>query len=643
MNSTIYKPATPPLSSHPSLLFPQIAACKTMRDLNQVHALFIKTGQIHDPLAAAEILKFCALSSRRDTEYARSVFLQMREPNCFSWNTIIRALAESDVDDDQPMEEALLLFCQMVSNGFVEPNRFTFPSVLKACAKIGNVEMGKQVHGMVLKFGLERDEFVVSNLVRMYVMCGVTKDAHFLFSRNVIDSGNMHKVIRDSRRQEGNVVLCNVMVDGYVRLGDFKAARELFDRMPQRSVVSWNVMISGYAQNGLFKEAIEMFRDMQLGEVRPNYVTLVSVLPAISRLGALELGKWVHLYAEKNKFEINDVLGSALVDMYSKCGSIEKALQVFETLPKENPITWNAIISGLAMHGRAKDALHYFSRMEQAGVVPSDVAYIAVLSACSHAGLVEEGRTFFSHMVTVAGFEPRIEHYGCMVDLLGRAGHLKEAEELILNMPIRQDEVIWKALLGACKMHGNIEMGKRVAKVLMGMAPHDSGSYVALSNLYASSGDWKGVSEMRLMMEDMDIRKDPGCSWIELDGVIHEFLVEDESHPRAKEIHLMLEEISNQLRTAGYKPDTTQVLLNMDEEEKETSLHYHSEKIAIAFGLIATSPQTPLRIVKNLRICEDCHSSIKVISKIYKRKIIVRDRKRFHHFEHGTCSCMDYW
>ncbi|KAH7517502.1 hypothetical protein FEM48_Zijuj09G0071600 [Ziziphus jujuba var. spinosa] len=202
MNSTIYKPATPPLSSHPSLLFPQIAACKTMRDLNQVHALFIKTGQIHDPLAAAEILKFCALSSRRDTEYARSVFLQMREPNCFSWNTIIRALAESDVDDDQPMEEALLLFCQMVSNGFVEPNRFTFPSVLKACAKIGNVEMGKQVHGMVLKFGLERDEFVVSNLVRMYVMCGVTKDAHFLFSRNVIDSGNMHKVIRDSRRQE---------------------------------------------------------------------------------------------------------------------------------------------------------------------------------------------------------------------------------------------------------------------------------------------------------------------------------------------------------------------------------------------------------------------------------------------------------
>lgn len=477
----------------------------------------------------------------------------MRGPNCFSWNTIIRALAESSVDDDdddQPLE-ALALFRQMLCDGLVEPNRFTFPSVLKACAKMGNAEMGRQVHGMVVKCGLESDEFVLSNLVRMYVMCGVLKDAHLLFCRNVDNFGDTYKVVWDERRQEGNVVLWNVMVDGCVRLGDLKAAKNLFDGMPQRSVVSWNVMISGYAQNGFFKEATEMFREMQLGDVRPNYVTLVSVLPAISRLGALELGKWVHLYAEKNEIDVSDVLGSALVDMYSKCGSVDKALQVFETLPKENPITWNAIIGGLAMHGRAEDALHYFSRMEPAGITPSDVAYIAVLSACSHAGLVEEGRYFFNHMITVAGLEPRIEHYGCLVDLLGRAGHLEEAGELVLNMPMKQDEVIWKALLGACKMHGNVEMGNRVAKVLMEMAPRDSGSYIALSNLYASSGDWEGVSEVRLMMKDMDIRKDPGCSWIELDGVIHEFLVEDESHPRAKEIRLMLEEISNKLRLAA--------------------------------------------------------------------------------------------
>lgn len=602
----------------------------------------IKTAQIHDPLAAAEVLRFCALSNYRDIHYARKVFDQMHQPNCFSWNTIIRALAESN-DDGEPLA-AFLLFFQMVCDASVEPNQFTFPSVLKACAQTSRLKEGMQVHGLVVKYGLDSDEFVVSNLVRMYVMCGVMKDAHLLFIRNSIEFDEGDEVVRNNKKkEEGNVVLWNVMVDGYLRLGEFGAARKLFDSMPQRSVVSWNVLISGYAQNGLFKEAIEMFREMQMGDVCPNYVTLVCVLPAISRFGALELGKWVHLYAEKNGIEIDDVLGSALVDMYSKCGSIEKALQVFERLPRKNAITWSTIIGGLAMHGRANDALDYFSRMERSGVTPSDVTYIGVLSACSHAGLVDEGRSFFSHMVKAVGFEPRIEHYGCMVDLLGRAGHLEEAEELILNMPIKPDDVIWKALLGACKIHGNIEMGRRVAKVLMDMVPHDSGSYVALSNMYASSGNWEAVADVRLMMKEMDIRKDPGCSWIELDGEIHEFLVDDDSHSRAKEIHSMLDEIANQLRLIGYRPDTSQVLLNLDEEEKESALQYHSEKIAVAFGLICTSPHTPLWIVKNLRICEDCHSSMKLISKIYKRKIIIRDRKRFHHFEHGSCSCKDYW
>ncbi|KAM1458415.1 hypothetical protein ACFX13_036323 [Malus domestica] len=635
MTSTVCNPTTPP-SSHPSSLFPQITSCKTIRDLRQVHAHFIKTRQIHDPLAAAEILRFYALSTHRSIQCARSVFTQMEKPNYFSWNTIIRALAESSVNDHSL--DALFFFSQMVADGSVGPNKFTFPSVLKACAKMGNLEVGKCVHGMAVKFGLESDGFVVSNLVRMYVMCEVMEDANLLFSRSVGDFG-----VLNGRKQEGNVVLWNVIVDGYVRVGDFRAARELFDKMPHRSVVSWNAMISGYAQNGFFKEAVEMFRDMQIGNVCPNYVTLVSVLPAISRLGALELGKWIHLYANKNGIGIDDVLGSALVDMYSKCGSFEKALVVFEQLPKRNVITWNAIISGLAMHGRVEDALDYFSKMERAGVVPSDVTYIGILSACSHAGLVEKGRSFFNHMVNVVGLEPRIEHYGCMVDLLGRAGLLEEAEELILNMPIQPDDVTWKALLGACKMQGNIDMGKRVTEILMDLAPRDSGSYIALSNMYASLGNWEEVAKVRLRMKDLDIRKDPGGSSIELDGAIHEFVVEDESHPRAGEIHSMLEEISEKLSLEGHRPNTTQVLLNMDEEEKQSALRYHSEKIATAFGLISTAAQTTLRIVKNLRICEDCHSSIKLISKIYKRKIVVRDRKRFHHFENGLCSCKDYW
>ncbi|KAI9112301.1 hypothetical protein K1719_016824 [Acacia pycnantha] len=610
--------------------------------MKQFHALFIKTAQIHDLSLATEFLKLCATSDYRDTEYALSVFAQLPERNCFSYNTVIRALAESD-DGYGPLD-AFFLFNQMVSDGIVEPNRFTFPSVLKACSRAARLEEGKQVHGFVIKCGFDSDEFVMTNSLRMYVMCGSMEDAQILFTRNIDGDEDMNKMVNYNKRKlEGNVVLWNVMIDGYVRLGNIKAAAELFDIMHQRSVVSWNVMISAYAQNAVFMKAIETFHKMQMEGVSPNRVTLVSVLPAISRLGALELGKWVHLYAQKNKIPIDDVLGSALVDMYAKCGTIEKAIQVFETLPKRNVITWNAIIGGLAMHGRANDALNYFSRMERSRVSPSDVTYIAILSACSHAGLVDKGRYFFNHMVDKLRLEPRIEHYGCMVDLLGRAGLLEEAEDLILNMRIRSDDVIWKALLGACKMHKNIEVGGRAAEVLMQLAPHDSGAYVALSNMYAEVGDWGAVAEVRLKMKDLDIRKDPGCSWIEIDGAINEFVVEDDSHPRAREIHSMLKEISHKLSLEGHRPDTTQILLNMDEEQKESLLHYHSEKIAVTFGLISTSPKTPLKVVKNLRICEDCHSSMKLISKIYERKITIRDRKRFHHFEHGSCSCMDYW
>ncbi|KOM39251.1 hypothetical protein LR48_Vigan03g263300 [Vigna angularis] len=624
----------------PHIGVPQIRTCKSMRELKQVHAFFVKTARTHDTTIATEILRLGATSDFRDIGYALSVFDQMPNRNCFAWNTVIRALAETQ----DRLLDAFFVFCKMVTEATVEPNRFTFPSVLKACAVMARFEEGKQVHGLVLKFGLVNDEFVVTNLLRMYVMCGSMDDAHVLFYRNVEGVDDVRRLVREERRGEFNVVLCNVMVDGYVRVGNLKAARDLFDRMAQRSVVSWNVMISGYAQNGFYREAIEVFRRMtQMRDMSPNRVTLISVLPAISRLGALELGKWVHLYAEKSKIRIDDVLGSALVDMYAKCGSIEKAILVFEELPQNNVITWNVVISGLAMHGKANDVFNYLSRMEKCGISPSDVTYIAILSACSHAGLVDKGRSFFNDMVNRVGLEPKIEHYGCMVDLLGRAGYLEEAEQLILSMPMKPDDVIWKALLGSCKMHKNIEIGTRVAEVLMQLAPHDSGAYVALSNMYASSGNWDGVAEVRLMMKDMDIRKDPGCSWIEIDGVTHEFLVEDDSHPRAKDIHSMLKEISNKLSLEGHMPDTTQVLLKMDEKNKEIVLHYHSEKIAVAFGLISTPPKTSLCIVKNLRICEDCHSSMKLIAKMYERKIVIRDRKRFHHFEHGSCSCMDYW
>ncbi|GKC31618.1 pentatricopeptide repeat-containing protein [Tanacetum coccineum] len=464
----------------------------------------------------------------------------------------------------------------------------------------------------------------------MYVMCGQVNDANLLF--------------KGKKEALGNVVVWNVMVDGYVRVGEIGKARMLFDEMVERSVVSWNSMVSGYAQNGFYMEALELFREMQMeGDVTPNYVSLMSVLPAISGLGALEIGKWVHFFAVRNGIKIDPMLGSALIDMYSKCGSIEEALQLFESLSQKNVITWNSIITGLAIHGRAKDALDHFTKMQESGISPNDVTYISVLTACSHAGLLYKGMSIFDQMFQTDGLKPRIEHYGCMVDLLGRAGQLQEAENLLLKMPGEPDDVVLKALLGACKKHGNIEIGERVAKRLLEIDPQDGAPYVALSNMYASLANWDGVTETRLKMKENDVKKDPGCSWIEVDGSIHEFVVADESHAKTKDIYMMLEEIKDRLSLAGYKPDTSQVLLRMDDAEKESVLSYHSEKIAVAFGLISMTRETTVKVVKNLRICDDCHSTIKLVSKIYGRRIIVRDRKRFHHFENGSCSCMDYW
>lgn len=632
------------LSSNATTLLPppnlsEIKTGITIKDLRQFHAKYIKTGQIHDPIISAEVLRSCLFSQHRDVQYARLVFDQMPEPNRFSWNTLIRAFAESD-DPSQ----ALTIFCQMLCNDNVEPNRYTFPSVLKACARASSFQQGLQIHGQVIKRGLSSDAFVLSNLIRTYVLHGAMDDAHGVFNKSVeLDGVRNVSFEGDVKKQEGYVVLWNVMIDGYLRLGEMGLARQLFDEMPQRSVVSWNGMVAGYAQNGFFQEALETFHEMQMSNVCPNYVTLVSVLPAISHLGAIGLGKWIHTYVLKREIEVNDELGSALIHMYSKCGCISLALQVFEGLSWRNVITWNAIIGGLAMHGRAKDAVDHFLKMEQAGVKPSGVTFIGLLSACSHGGLVDEGRYFFNKMIRVYGLRHRIEHYGCMVDLFGRAGLLEEAEQLVLNMPMQPDDVIWKALLGACKIHGNVEMGERVAKRLIELAPHDSGCYVTVSNMYSSLRNWDAVAKVRLKMKEMDITKDPGCSLIEIDGVIHEFLVEDDSHPRTEEIQSMLEEMVCRLRLEGYMPDTTQVLLNIDEEERESTLHYHSEKIAIAFGLISTSRNTTLQVVKNLRMCADCHASIKFVSKLYARKIVVRDRNRFHHFEDGFCSCGDYW
>lgn len=443
---------------------------------------------------------------------------------------------------------------------------------------------------------------------------------------------------------ERSLVSWSTMISGYAKVGNLEEARRLFDSMPERNVVSWNAMIAGYAQNEKYSDAVELFRQMQqVGRLAPNDVTLVSVLSACAHLGALDLGKWIDWFIRRKGMELGLFLGNALADMYAKCGCITEARRVFDKMQERDVISWSIIITGLAMNGHADEAFECFDRMIKQGEKPNDITFMGLLTACTHVGLVEKGLEYFDMMDQTYGIVPKIEHYGCVVDLLSRAGRLDEAEKLINLMPVKPNVIVWGALLGGCRIYKDVERGEQVVHRILELESDHSGSYVYLANIYASMGRLDDAAKCRLRMRDNGVMKMPGCSWLEVDNVVYEFFMGELSHPQSDKIYSMIRELRWKMKLAGYKPKTDLVVHNIDEEEKEDALSVHSEKLAIAFGLISTSEGTTIRIVKNLRVCNDCHDATKIISKIVNREIIVRDRSRFHHFRDGRCSCNDYW
>ncbi|KAG2591224.1 hypothetical protein PVAP13_5NG436300 [Panicum virgatum] len=441
-----------------------------------------------------------------------------------------------------------------------------------------------------------------------------------------------------------DLVCITAMVGALAAGGDVDAARVLFDGMPLRDHVAWNAMIAGYVHVGKSREALTLFDEMQRAGAAVAQATLVSVLTACAQIGASDRGKWVHWYMCSRGMRMSVTLGTALVDMYSKCGAVATAMEVFESMGERNVCTWTSAVSGLAMNGMGLECLELFKRMESAGIQPNGVTFVAVLRGCSMAGLVDEGQACFDSMKDKHGVDPWLEHYGCMVDLYGRAGRLDDAINFINDMPVEPHEGVWGALINASRIHNNVELGKHALDKLLAMESQNDAAHVLLSNIYAESQNWKGVSRVRGVMKAKGVKKVPGWSAIEVDGKIHEFFVGGRSHPRHKEIEMMLAEMGRRLRLQGYAANTKEVLLfDIEEEEKEGAISLHSEKLALAFGLIALPEGMEIRIVKNLRVCKDCHDYTKLISKVFNREIIMRDRNRFHHFKDGTCSCKDYW
>ncbi|CAN6442860.1 unnamed protein product [Victoria cruziana] len=437
--------------------------CMCMKQVHQVHAQMIVSARIQDNYAASRIMAFCALSDEGDLSYALRLFYHTFEPNSFMWNTIIRAHALSPTPHN-----AILLYKHMKMEGIM-PGKHTFPFLLKACTKAVALSSGQQVHAHVLQSGFEFDIHVANALLHMYA--------------------------------------CS---------GGLDCARRFFDNMPVKNVIVWTTMINGYAQNCFLDSALSLFNEMVEAGIKPNEVTLCSVLSSCAKLGNLELGEHIHAYIKREKIQIGVILGTSLIDMYAKNGRIEIASKLFGNMPERNSATWNALICGMAMHGHAEKSLHLYLEMrKEDAILPNDITFVGVLSACCHAGLIDVGQEVFNSMYRDYGVRPKLEHYGCMVDLLGRSGRLREAEELIGRMDMRPDVVVLGALLGACKMHGNIEIAERVVKQMLKVEPHNHGVYVVLSNMYAEVGKWEVVMRLRKIMKAEGLKKLPGFSLVE--------------------------------------------------------------------------------------------------------------------------------
>ncbi|KAI3950034.1 hypothetical protein MKW92_013793 [Papaver armeniacum] len=477
---------------------------------------------------------------------------------------------------------SLEFFRRMLEYG-VRPDDHIFPSAAKSCAILSRLDVGQSVHCLAVKTGYRLDVFVGSSLVDMYAKCG-----------------------------------------GIIR------ARQMFDEMPDKNIVSWTGMINGYAQLAL-SEHLEV-----------NDFTFTSVIRVCATLTLFELGRQMHGLCFKTSFDSSSFVGSSLISLYSKCGVVEGAYMVFDELPVKNLGAWNSMMMACAQHSQVQKAFELLSDMERSGIRPNFISFLCVLLGCSHAGMVEKGQFYFN-MMKKQGIEPGVQNYACLVDLLSRAGKLKEALSVIEEMSMEPTESVWGALLTGSRIHGDTEMAAFAADKVFKLGTVSPGMHVQLSNAYASAGKWLEAAEARKMLRDRGTKKETGLSWMEEGGRSHSFAAGDRSHVRSADIYQKLEELGEEMEKAGYVMDTSYVLKEVDGEEKKHTIGYHSERLAIAFGLITLPPGRPIRIMKNLRVCGDCHTAIKFMSKCTGRTIIVRDNNRFHTFKDGVCSCGNYW
>ncbi|KAF8683494.1 hypothetical protein HU200_044404 [Digitaria exilis] len=662
-----------PATGDADALLRLVAACRApahLPSLRAAHArLLLLLHPAHPSAAPARVKLIQAYAACSALPAAHAVLESSCSPDrgaaahaatiCF--NVLIRALTAASLHRD-----ALRLFASMRPRGpACFPDHYTYPLALKSCAASKDLLLGLQIHTAVAKLRLDANLYVAHSAISMYARCGRPEDAYRVFD------GMQHR----------DLVSWNAMISGFARAGLFERAvevfkefvalqcsvpdagtmasilpamgnakaddilfvRKVFDEMQFKELISWNAMLAIYANNGYHVKAVELYLRMEKDGVEPDSVTLATVLPPCGELSAFSVGKRIHEIIKRKRMLPNLLLENALTDMYASCGCLKDAREIFDSMSARDVISWTSIISAYGKHGHGRESVDLFEKMLEQGLEPDSVAFVAVLAACSHAGLLGVGKRYFDSMTRRYHITPKAEHYTCMVDLLGRAGCISEAYDFITAMPIEPNVRVWGALLQACRIHSNMDIGIVAADNLFRLVPEQTGYYVLLSNMYARAGRWADVTSVRSVMVNKGIKKLPGASIVELGDRVYTFHIGDRCHPQSEMIYQKLDELLKRIRGIGYNPEVEATLHDVEEEDKEGHLLVHSEKLAIAFLLINTSPETPIRVTMNLRTCGDCHLAAKLISTITNREIILKDTNRIHHIVQGVCSCGDYW
>lgn len=655
----------------------------------EIHSQLIVSGFSSNVFAMTSVVNLYAKC--RVIEDACKMFERMPERDLVCWNAVIAGYAQNGM-----AKKAMELFLQMQELEGHRPDEVTLVSILPTCANVGSLRIGKSIHGYAIRCGFESFVNVETALIDMYAKCGLVATARLIFDRmnyktvvswnTMIDgcaqNGNSEEALKlfDSmldeklrptnvtvmgalhacsdlgdlqRGQEihtlinelglgSDVSVMNSLISMYCKCKRVDIGNELFEKLQGKTLVSWNAIILGFAQNGHVNKALSLFSEMQMQNIKPDSFTLVSVISGLAELSVLRQAKWIHGLAIRSYSDGDVFVMTALVDMYAKCGAIYTARKLFDMTREKHVTTWNAMIDGYGTHGLGKEAVELFDEMCRGPTKPNNVTFLSIISGCSHSGFVEKGRQYFAMMKDEYGLEPTMDHYGAMVDLLGRAGKLDEAWTFIQNMPLKPGINVYGAILAACKIHKNVDFGEKAAEKLFELGPDDGGYHVLLANIYATASMWDKLAKVRTLMEKTGIQKTPGCTLVDLKNEVHSFYSGSTCHPQSKRIYSYLEVLMDKIKAAGYIPDTSSIH-DVEDDVQEQLLNSHSEKLAIAFGLLNTSHGTPIHIRKNLRVCGDCHNATKYISLVTKREIIVRDMRRYHHFKDGTCSCGDYW